>query len=233
MNRACWPGRRASAQVTIGETGKIRREQRQRHSGCAAASRTCGGMRMGAGTMRGNGSQRQAGPMRDACGAARVRTQVGRAARARPTPRHSPAGTARGTSECGRNHRSRRLASARKSASTSAGRRPTSRPTAPGPRAGSKAMRPAGLTSIQANSARRCSAPTHSASQLREATQRTSWLAACASRVTSAQSCAASAAFGVSHEPPTQTTFGCLRKSGAVCALMPPVGQNFSVGNGP
>src|SRR5471030_830549 len=58
-------------------------------------------------------------------------------------------------------------------------------------------------------------------------------LAARARRVTSSQFCAASAALGVSHDPPTHTTFGSARKLGAVSAVMPPVGQNLSVGNGP
>src|ERR1700686_3400014 len=58
-------------------------------------------------------------------------------------------------------------------------------------------------------------------------------LAARARRVTSSQLCAASAALGVSHDPPTHTTFGSARKFGAVSAVMPPVGQNLRPGNGP
>ena len=35
------------------------------------------------------------------------------------------------------------------------------------------------------------------------------------------------------HEPPTQTTFGCARYSGALARLIPPVGQKRICGNGP
>ena len=44
-----------------------------------------------------------------------------------------------------------------------------------------------------------------------------------ASRVTRAQSCAASASAGVSQEPPTQATLGSARNSRAFCAVTPPV----------
>src|ERR1700674_2659 len=47
------------------------------------------------------------------------------------------------------------------------------------------------------------------------------------------QSPAATASFGVSHEPPTQPTFGSARKSAADAAVTPPVGQNITSGNGP
>src|SRR5438552_15606856 len=44
------------------------------------------------------------------------------------------------------------------------------------------------------------------------------------------QSPAATASFGVSHEPPTQPTFGSARKSAADAAVTPPVGQNITSG---
>jgi hypothetical protein len=57
--------------------------------------------------------------------------------------------------------------------------------------------------------------------------------AACrASAVMPAQSPHATASFGVSQEPPTQATFGSARNSGAISAVMPPVGQNSTSGNG-
>src|SRR5258707_12024206 len=37
---------------------------------------------------------------------------------------------------------------------------------------------------------------------------------------------------GLSHEPPTQTTLGLARKSGALSGVMPPVGQNLIPGSG-
>src|SRR5439155_24234507 len=57
--------------------------------------------------------------------------------------------------------------------------------------------------------------------------------ASLASRVMASQSLAATALAGVSHEPPTHTTLGRARNSGAVAAVIPPVGQNCTSGNGP
>src|SRR3954469_13786918 len=57
--------------------------------------------------------------------------------------------------------------------------------------------------------------------------------AAAASASMRAKSPAASASFGVSHEPPTQPTFGSARYFGADSGVMPPVGQNRSCGSGP
>ena len=48
-----------------------------------------------------------------------------------------------------------------------------------------------------------------------------------------AQSLASTASCGVSQEPPQTLTLGSLRKSGAVCSEMPPVGQKATSGNGP
>ena len=47
------------------------------------------------------------------------------------------------------------------------------------------------------------------------------------------QSRAASASAGTNQEPPTQATFAMARKSGAFCALMPPVGQKRTSPKGP
>ena len=58
-------------------------------------------------------------------------------------------------------------------------------------------------------------------------------MAARARRSTAAQSPAASASLGVSHEPPTHSTFDSARNSPAVDAAMPPVGQKRTCGNGP
>ena len=48
-----------------------------------------------------------------------------------------------------------------------------------------------------------------------------------------AQSLAATASAGVSHEPPQTFTFGSARNCGAVSTVMPPVGQNTMSVNGP
>src|SRR5437763_8316942 len=59
-------------------------------------------------------------------------------------------------------------------------------------------------------------------------------LDACLARAVIAfQSPAATAAGGVSHEPPTHGTLGNARNCGAVFCVTPPVGQNNTSGNGP
>ena len=54
-----------------------------------------------------------------------------------------------------------------------------------------------------------------------------------ASRVIRAQSPAATASAGVSHDPPQTGTLGRARNCGADAKLMPPVGQKTMSGNGP
>jgi Transposase IS116/IS110/IS902 family len=57
-------------------------------------------------------------------------------------------------------------------------------------------------------------------------------MAATASRSTRAQSPAATASFGATHERPTQATFASARYAGAVSAPMPPVGQKHRPASG-